>query len=318
MNENHDREDDIRDALQTSAPQEGPSEELMRNLRVMAGNAGKVRRPWWQSRLTAACTAAAAVTVVTLAMLPSQASAKTYQSLVSAAERVNSFQFSIDSVEDGKREKLTIAGANGQVAMRSDDGTIMRLDGAALSLYDPEENVVTRFKMGGFVDMQTISKFVQTGIEEGLNQMDLKKMLKDYEAKYGKEHIQISPIHPENGREVYLVHLSAPKDPERVRMTVDAKTDLPFRILCEERGKDGRWAETSTIEMRFGSGVQPEALDTHFPAGAKTVDFSVQDIIDGAMKGLDSAGPILDKIDPQLRAKIKMNIDGPRGKKTKE
>ena len=297
MNERHEEDVEIREALRKSLPSEEAPERLVRELRVMASQARtQNRRPWWRARLTLACAAAAAVLVVALTMTPAKASAKTFENLVVAAQKVNSFRFSIDSFEDGKRQRLTVAGVDGRFAMRTDEGAVVQIDSEAIKIYDPEENVVTRFKLG-FVDMASITKHMQSGVAEGLKHADLKKMLRDYERQYGKEHIRISSIRRDGGEEVYDVELSAPKESERVRMKVDAATDLPLSIEAEVKGSDGIWRLESVMEMRFGDQIDPALLRADFPTGAKIVDIDLGELALDALKGLESVGSILEKID---------------------
>jgi hypothetical protein len=306
MNEVTNQDQDIVEALRRNLPSEEPSEGLQRNLRLMARKAVTPKVRWWRTALPVACTLAAGAAVVALTLVPSQASAKSFAKLMSAVEQISSFQMTIDSTENGKHEVFSIAGVDGKFAMRADDGVILQFDADSLRFYDPEENVVTRFHLGGLVDAKMIAEKMQAGMEEGFKRSDLKQMLKEFEQKYGKEHIKISPIRSEDGHDVYDVHLEAPNEPERVDMMVNAATDLPERMLVEEKNSAGQWQHEATMEMRFGQRVDPKLLTPTFPANAKKVDVDINDLVSGAMKGIESIGSAMGQFDPGLKARAKM------------
>lgn len=303
MIERHDEEGEIREMLQKSVGTDEPPIELQRKLQLMAREASKPKRRWWTSRRTVlAFTAAGVAMVLTLTMMPSQAAAKTYGNLVAAAQRVKAFQFSIDSMEGGKREKFTITGADGKFAMRSgSEGLIMQFDNQSFSLYDADSNVVTRFKLGSLMDAKTIAQQMQKGVEMGLNYVDLKKILRDFEGKYGKDEIRISRVRTENGRDVYDALMESPKDPERVRIYVDAATDLPFQIISERRVGNGAWNVVSKIEMRYDKEVDPKALLSEIPANAKTMEVDLDGLVKDATKSVNALGPVIRKFDPSFK-----------------
>lgn len=301
MMERHNEEEEIQEMLQRSVASEEPPIELQRKLQLMAREASKPKRRWWTSRKTiAAFTAAAAVMVFTFTMVPSQASAKSYDSLVAAAQKVNAFQFSIDSFEEGaKREKFTVTGADGKFAIKAtgDDGIILQFDRDSLKLYDAKDNVVTQFKLGGFVDAKMVAQQMQQGLEMGFKHLDLKKMLADYEQKYGKDHIRISRVRTENGRSIYDALMEAPNDPERVRVYVDAGTDLPYRIIAERRVPNGAWNVTSKIDLRYGAEVDRHNFGAEIPANAKTMEVDMMGLFKGAKQSVNSLGPLIRKFD---------------------
>lgn len=308
-----DQDGDIQEMLQKSVASEELPTELRRKLQVMAREATKPRRRWWTSKKTvAAFTAAAAVMVLTLTMMPSQATAKTYDSLVSAAQRVNAFQFTIDTVGAEKRDRISIAGADGRFAMKTgEDGLVIQFDKDSLNLYDAKDNVVTRFKLGNLMDAQMVAQHMQAGLQIGFEHMDLKKILKDYESKYGKDHIRVSRVRNDNGRQVYDATMEAPNDPERVKVFVDAGTDLPFRILSEQKNRVGGWNVVSDIQMRYGTDVDPRALSAVIPANAKKMELDVDGLVNDAMKGVDAIAPIIRKFDKSFQNRIRVTPDAP-------
>jgi hypothetical protein len=301
MIERHDEEGEIRAMLQKSMAGDEPPTELQRKLQLMAREASKPKRSWWTSRKAImAFTAAAAAMVMALTMTPTQAVAKSYDSLVAAAQKVNAFQFSIDSIEPGqKREKFTVTGADGKFAIKAtgEEGIILQFDRDSLNLYDAKQNVVTKFKLGGFVDAKMIAQQMQRGLEAGFKHLDLKKMLADYEKRYGKDHIRISRVRTENGRSIYDAVMEAPNDPERVRVYVDAATDLPYRIIAERRHAQGGWNVASIIDLRYGAEVDRRNFGAEIPADAKTTEVDIQGLFMGAKQSVNSLGPLIRKFD---------------------
>ncbi|AIE86577.1 LolA family protein [Fimbriimonas ginsengisoli] len=295
---------DIQEAMRMSLVSEEPSENLLRNLRVMAKEAAPRKRRLWRPGLALAGTVAAGVIIASLSMLPTKASAKTFELIEKAAQKVRTFRFSIDSSESGNHEFLTIAGADGRFTMRTNEGLLMRFDASSLSFYDPKENVVTSFKLGGLVDLKQVAKQVQSGLEEGFDHMDLKKMLKDYRDKYGKDQIQISAVTSEGGKDVYHVTMQSKTDPDRVEMLVDASTDLPEQIVVTGKERDGSWRQTLKMGMHFGTEIDPKELNVDFPASAKKVDIDLGALVGDAMKGVEAVGSAFDKIGKDL-GKIK-------------
>lgn len=159
--------------------------------------------------------------------------------LIQAAARVHAFQFSVLSDEDGKREAFSIVGADGRVTMRGPEGALMRFEPGGMSLYDANEKKIVRFKFGGVPGMDDMAKSMAQGMDEGVKEMNLQKMLAEYRQKYGERGITISPTTREDGESVYHVTLAAPDEPQRVEMTVDSATDLPerLRVTSKDGGK---------------------------------------------------------------------------------
>lgn len=291
MNQHEDKE--LESAMSHLAKDQEPSEALMRNLRVMASTATRTRRAWWQNpRLAAFGAGAAALAIIAMTLTPAKASAKTYDMLIQAANTVHNFQLVVNSKEKGKQEHVSIAGTTGKFVIKTSEGPIIRIAEGEMEVYDPGENTVTHIKSGGMIDGKMIQEQVEAGIAEGLKEMNLQKMLKDYERQYGRENIHISPIVEEGGKAVYRVLLSSPKEPQRVTLTVDAKSDLPVRIIAEEKGEKSGWSEEANIEMKYGADVDPNLLEPDFPAKAKHETIDIGKLMsDGFKEGMKTIKP---------------------------
>jgi hypothetical protein len=298
MNKNPNfEESDAEIKAQLSALTEGeePSDALMRKLRFAAKVAKPVRTPWWQSRMSFAVAGLAVAVVTGVALLPAQASAKTYAKVVEAVNRTNAFQISIQSPEKGDQDGLTIAGEDGRFCMRTNDGSLMEFANGAMSVYDQKEKTLTRLKFGKSIPMEELGQQIHSGFSEGFKQMDLKKMLREYGEKYGRDSIQITPERWQDGRRVYFVTLASKQEKDRVHLTVDAATDLPRRMEVEGRDDNGNWHRATLMEMRFGNEVDPSLLRANFPKDAKVEEIDLGGLIEGAMKGLEGLGNIGNK-----------------------
>jgi len=266
-----------------------PSEDLTRRLRVLAHETPqKAKFGWLKLAVPAGAAVAAASLIAVTTMMPAKASAKSFDLIEEAAAQVNAFQFSIISNEDNKHEAFTIAGADGHVYMKGAD-SVMEVTPTSMSIYSPSEKTLTRFKFGSLMDAKEIAKQVQSGISEGLKEMDLKQMLKDYKTKYGSDGVKISAISVEDGHRVYHVTLASSNEPERVEMTVDAATDLPEKL--EVGQKDGSaWRSNVKMEMRFGIRVDQNLLRADFPKDAKVEEIDLGSMVGDALKGLEHFG----------------------------
>ncbi len=286
MNQN-DQDKEIQNAMNAAPLGNEPPEDLMRNLRTLA-KATPVRHAWRINRLLPVA-GIAVLAVVVVSMLPSKASAKTYDMLVAAAQKVNAFQFTIESSEHGKKEEFSIAGRDGKVYMNTGEGSVMRIEGDAMSFYDQKENKIVRMKLGGLVDPAFIAKEIQGGMDEAFKNMNLKQMLEEYGKKYGKDKIHISPRRYEGVKEVYDVTLEATSQPERVSITVDSATDLPQVLEVETRDDKGNFRHEVTMRMRFGNEVDDSALKADFPKDAKVEEIDLSNVVGDAMKGMGTA-----------------------------
>jgi len=293
MNENIE-DKDIRDALMANLSMTEPTDDLTRKLRVMAKETARPKKAWLTRGIALAGTAAACA-VIALSLAPTKASAHSFEMLVSAAQQIHSFQLSVTSAEDGQNKPITIAGVDGRFVMRADDGLILQFDNGSLQFYDAKENTVTKFSLGPVLDTKSIAEQAKKGMGEALKGVDLKKMLKEYEDKYGKDHIKISPV--QNGS--YFVDMEAPNDPEKIHMTVEAATDLPTQVLVQKKSATGAWAQNVRIDMKYGAKVDPLFLKPNFPANAKRVTLDLGNMVGDAMREFKNLGSELDKFNAE-------------------
>ncbi len=296
---NPDSDKTMENALAPSPVEREPSDELMRRLRTMARE--KPRRTWWRSgrALPFAMVAGTVAVVFATTMIPAKASAKSFDMVVRAAQRINAFQFSILTDESPKREALTIAGSDGHVYLQTDGDGSMEIGPNGISAYDRKANKLTRFKFGNLVDPATAAQMagaVQSELAAGLKEMDLKKVLEEYRRKYAASGVHVSPVEREDGRDVYHVLLASPSEPERVEMTVDAATDLPETLeVATQEG--GRWKRALRMEMRFGARVESRLLRSPVPAGAKVEEIDLGAMVGDATKEI---GKTMENLGKQL------------------
>lgn len=274
--ESHDQ--DVRDLFDRAFAHEEPSPELLRRLRTKTMES---KRKSWRPRLAVVATGIAVLAIATFTLAPTQATAKTFEKIVAAADQVNAFQFRIHSRDNGKTEDVVITGREGEFAIKASEGAIVKFSGGAMKVYDPDEKQIVTFKVGDAKDMAKIAGEMHKGISEGLHEMDLKKLLRDYEQKYGKDHIKISPVGFDG---TYTVVLEAPQEPERITMRVNAANDLPESLKVEEKDRSGRTNEVTEIEMRFGNEVPAGDLNVEFPKDAKEMNLDFSGIAGEAMK----------------------------------
>jgi len=280
---------DIHEALNSFSADAEPSPELMRKLRF-AARVTKERKAPWFGRLSLVAVGFAAVATGILILIPSRSEAKTLDKFVRAVDQTNAFQFKIGSNEGGNAGSLSIAGQDGTVTMRTNEGGVMEFRTGELSFYDAEEKTITRMKFGKYLPMEEIAKGVKEGFAEGMKQMDIKKILRDYQKENGADQVQISPVRQEGTRRVYDVALGSKKQSDRITFKVDAATDLPFRMEVSSPDGNGRYRETVLMEMRFGNDVDPTALRANFPANAKVQEIDLGGMVDGVIKGAENLG----------------------------
>lgn len=298
-------EEYIRKKLTETLHSQEPSPELMRSLRGVAHRQAPKRlflNPRWGYGVAAVAIAGAAA----MTLLPSRASAKSYEGLLRAANQVNAFQFTLKTGESSDKTTITVAGADGKFAIRSNDGAIIQFDSDSLRFYNPEANVVARFRLYGFVDAEHIVKQAQSSMADALDKLDLKKLLTDYRAKYGADHISISPV----TNNAYDVNFASPDSPEKVAVHVNASTDLPSNIVISVKGADGNWRQSSTIDLQFGPEVAANSVPATFPADAKQMNIGVNDLIVGGKKAFDAVAPLIRKFDPNIGSKLSGALGG--------
>jgi len=280
---------DIHEALNSLVPDPEPSPEMLRKLRF-AARVTKERKAPWVGRLSMVAIGFAAVATGILVLMPTKSEAKTLDKFVRAVDQTNAFQFRIESKVAGDSGSLSIAGQDGTVTMRTNDGALMEFRTGELSIYDAEEKTITRMKVGKYLPMDEIAKGVKAGMAEGLKKMDIKKILKDYQKENGADKVQISPVRSEGTRRVYDVALASAKQTDRITFKVDAATDLPYRMEVSAPDGNGRYRETVLMEMRFGNDVDQSALRANFPANAKVQEIDLGGMVDGVIKGAENLG----------------------------
>jgi hypothetical protein len=276
---------EIRNVMNHTPMGEAASDELKRKLRLLATQTPARRVSPWPSRLMVAGAAAAGIGVVALTMMPSKASA--YERMMNAAAHENTFRFSITSSELGANKHVEIAGSDGNFIVKTDDGGVVHLSSQGkMEIYDPGNNTVLVLSTGGMIDGKQLAGQIEKGLSEGLKEMDVQKMLKDYEQKFGKENIHVGPITHRFGESTYQIDLANPKESSQVHITVNADNDLPKQIQMDKRQEDGSWSPNTRIEMSFGDpGVVVSA--PQFPANAKRVEMDFQKIIDEGSKNFE-------------------------------
>ncbi|MFI5385101.1 MAG: outer membrane lipoprotein carrier protein LolA [Fimbriimonadales bacterium] len=275
-------EDNEFQALMDHAPtsREAPS-ELKGRLRMMAAGSGARRPSVWASRLALAGVGAVAIAAFVISMAPSKA--WSFQTIVNAVNHANSFQFSVSSNGGDGNQGVLIGIDDGKVRLKAGDGTMMQIDGAKFEIYNAKENSVLEMSLGGFVDPKMIAEKMHEGLQQGLKEMDINKMLNDFEREYGKDNIQKGPIMHRFGKSTYTVDLQKPGDSEHVHMVVSADNDLPERI--EITGGRNQ-SEDAVIEFKFGVALDPELANFQIPANAKRVNLDLGNMIQNGIKGM--------------------------------
>jgi hypothetical protein len=276
-NESEDRE--FEGMLRETPMSPEAPEELKRKLRTMAAGATRRTRSHWSSRL--AYAGAASVVIASLAMLiwPTQASAKTLQRVVDATDRARSFVISVLETKNGQSETVKIAGIDGRVDIQAEKGERVQIASGKISVYDPTQNTLMVIDLGGMIDPEMMSQYVQQGMAEGIKQADIKKMVADFKARYGEENARISDIYTEDGRQVFTIDLAEPTGDSRTQITVDANTDLPTRIQTREKDS------TVDMRLRFGVEVRIEPIESAVPKGVKRVDLDLGKMIQEGLAG---------------------------------
>lgn len=286
----HEEESKIESLLKEAPLSMEAPTELKNRLRTMASTT-TVRRPsLWPTRLAIAGVGLASIAIVALAFKSTTntitAQAKTFALMVDATSQIKAFQFSITSKEGGKEHKFIMAGQDGRFGMRADDGALMQFEGAKMTIYDPRKNEVLKMDLGGFADPKEIAHEMNQALSEGMQEVDLRGKLEEYERQYGKDNIKIGPIVHHFGESTYDVDLQKTGEPEKVHMVVNADTDLPERIEVTKRQGDGSWQKDMIMELKFGSSVDIDLANPKFPANAKVVEMDLSKMIQGGLKGL--------------------------------
>jgi hypothetical protein len=268
--------------LMEHAPMGSTPAELKANLRLMA-TAPRRAPSVWPARLAMAGIAVIAATAIVISMVPAQASARTFQRVVSAVDDTRNFSFTMKVNDGGKTGNFVMSGTESSFNLHVADGTIMEMNSGRMRIYDAKKNEVTVLDMSGMVDLKDIAKEMGKELNKGIDEMDIKKMLKEYEAEYGKENIRISPLTQRFGKTMYDVDLQKPGEPERVHISVNADTDLPEQIQVE-KNREGGWSEELSMELRFGSEARTQSDAAKIPADAKVIELNIGKMMEKGFK----------------------------------
>lgn len=300
----HEEDSEVQKLMEQAPSSQEAPQELRAKLRMMASQTG-VRRPSrWPALVATVGVAAVAVVATVVSMSPSRA--WSFQRIVNAVDHANSFQFSVTSPGKDPKLAVQIAVDNGRFIIHTGNGGLVRLAGEKMEIYDPKENTVTELSMGGLIDPKQIASQVDQGLKEGMKQMDIRKMLDEFEAKYGKENIQVSPIYQRFGKSTYEVTLQKPGESEHVHMVVNADNDLPEHI--EIFGTEGS-PENVQIDLRFGGELDTSVASAEIPANAKHVDLDIAKMVQDGIKGKIDGDKIGKMIEEGLKNLPKGGLD---------
>lgn len=275
MPENDDRV--FRELLEEAPMGSEAPDSLKRKLRSYAAYSRVRKARPWVSRLVIASACAVGLLAGTMLMWPTSASAKTFEKVLNATNRAKSFQISVDVTEGASRKRVILTGATGLLDLRTEDGKHAQLALGKVCVYDPDEQTLTVLKFGDSEQMKALAEVAREGLTEGLEQFDVKKMLAEFKARYGEDNGKVSDIYTEDGRQVYAIQLQSPKDASSVKITVDADTDLPFRIQARDQsGQDA--------DMRIEFGVNPriEPLEQTVPKNVTRREVDLGDVMNKA------------------------------------
>lgn len=214
------------------------------------------------------------------------AQAKTFQKVVNAMNNLDAFQLVVRAKDANNGDEVNIAYTDGKFNLSTREGTVMRIEGTTMEVFDPKKNEIVEMNLGGVVDPKMIAGQIQESMRKGIEEFDIKKMLEDMEKEYGKENVHVGPIQHKSGRSTYDIKLEKPNGPERIFMTVDADNDIPVRISVE-RLQNGSYTAVSDIELRFGNDIDPNLVITEFPANAKRTKIDLGKMIEQGMQGMD-------------------------------
>jgi hypothetical protein len=282
----HEDDSEIRNLMEQGLRSDEVSPELKGKLRSMAA-ATKVRQPSvWRSRLAFGGIGAAAVIAVAMVMTMTPTTAMGFQRVINAVKDANAFEFTVESNVGNQNHGIVIAAVDGKFGVRADDGMILQFDRGKMEVYDAKKNEVTEFSFAGVMDPTEMVSQIKEGVTAGLKDLDLRKMLTDYETQYGKENIHIGPITHKFGKSTYQVDLQKPGDPSRVSILVNAETDLPERLQVYKLGDNGDWSEQVVLQMRYGGDVDVNLVNSAtFPANAKHVQLDFGKMIGDGIDG---------------------------------
>jgi len=271
---------EIQDLLRETPMGQSVPEDLKRRLRVMASGSKLRRQSRWAPRF--AFMSACLVVFAALAMMfwPATASAKSFQKVIDATNLIKTFRLAIRVFEGGKEENVIVQSGEGVLDVQAPEGGHVQIADNEVRYYDARKNELQVIKLGGMFDENLIEQVVREGVNQGLGQLDVKKMLAQFKEEYGGQNAKVSDVFEQDGQMVYTVDLANPKASERVKITVDAESDLPLRIQV-----DG--PHEVDIRVEFGQAIDIQPIDRIVPADAKRTEYDISEMIEGGMKQLD-------------------------------
>jgi len=268
---------EIQDLLRETPMGQTTPEDLKRRLRVMASGSKLRKQSRWAPRF--AFTSACLVVIAALAMMfwPTTASAKSFQKVIDATNMIKTFRLAIRVLEGGKEENVVVQGGGGIIDVQAPEGTHVQFAEGEIRVYEEKKNELNIIKLNGIVDEKMIEQFVQEGVNQGLGQLDVKKMLAQFKDEFGGQNAKVSDVFEQDGQMVYTVDLSSPKESERVKITVDADSDLPLRIQVNgEHEVD--------VRVEFGHAIDIQPMDKIVPKDAKRTEVDLGKMFQNGME----------------------------------
>lgn len=270
---------EIQDLLRETPMGQTTPEDLKRRLRVMASGSKLRSQSRWAPRFAFMSAGLVVIAALTLMFWPATASAKSFQKVIDATNMIKTFRLAIRVLEGGKEENVIVQGGEGIVDVQAPEGTHVQFADNEIRVYEAKKNELNVVKLGGMFDEQMIERVVREGVNQGLGQLDVKKMLAQFKDEFGGQNAKVSDVFEQDGQMVYTVDLSSPKESERVKITVDADSDLPLRIQVNgEHEVD--------VRVEFGHAIDIQPMEKIVPKDAKRTEVDLSKMIQGGMEEL--------------------------------
>jgi hypothetical protein len=273
-NDRFDEEQAILALLENLPMSKFTPEELKDKLIDLAGSPAprhrNVRRPFFAVAFGGAMVVAA---IALMTSLP--ATAKSWELIKKAVQGVTRMEMTVRDLGE-KNEIVHIAFAPGTILVQPEGEEQVFISNGVVQVYDKEKNVVQEITLPMGNMIPDIGK-------EVLGAMSMSKMLADYEREYGKQNIHVGQIRNLQGRKVYDVVLTNPKEGGHANLTVDAETDLPTFIEAFENRK-GQVVKVTEIVAKYNDAVDVSAITPNFPPDAKHEKIDVSQMM-GDEKG---------------------------------
>jgi len=300
----HEEDPGLQKLMQEAPTGQDAPIDLKAKLRLMAAGAGNRRPSRWPAILATGGVAAVAIVAFSLSMAPSRS--WSFQKIVNAVDHQNTFQLSVSSSDQNPDHRVQIAVDDGQFTVRAGDA-IIRFKGDKMEMYNPKDNTDTELSLSGIIDPKTLARQINSGLEQGMKQMDIKKMIDEFGERYGKDNIRVSPIMQKFGKSFYEVDLQKPGEAQRVHMVVNAENDLPEHIdVSGSRGP----SENVSIDLQFGGEIDPGMANLQIPANAIHKDIDVAKMIQEGIKGQIDGDKIGKMIEEGLKNIPKGDLQG--------